>query len=127
MVRQYLGGSVSPVTGQRYEQINVCIWKDKDFEIKFLSNGIRMGMRNIYNPNTQEGLVQQEVAKTKNTIFLIFDDNVSGGATLADICYQCKQLGIENLVPITFGKMRESNTIGKGIKLSVPEQGFVLT
>ena len=126
MIAPYLRGTTSPVTGKRYTQMNVCKWSEKSFEIKLLSNSIRMGMRNIYNPNTDNEKLQAELDKIKGTLFLIFDDNISGGATLSDICYQCKQLGIENLLPITFGKMRESNTIGQGIKLSTPDNGYNL-
>ena len=49
---------------------------------------------------------ENEIKRIQNTVFVIFDDNVSGGATLSDICYQCKKLGINYLVPITFGEMR---------------------
>ena len=66
---------------------------------------------------------QKELEKIKGTIFLIFDDNVSGGATLSDICYQCKQLGIENIIPITFGRMQQSNNM-RGIVLNTPKNGY---
>lgn len=71
-----------------------------------------MGLKNFYNPNQDEELVKAELERIKGTIFVIFDDNLSGGATLSDICYQCKHLGIDNIVPITFGKMQEKVTMG---------------
>lgn len=123
LVKPYLRGQKCPITNKAYAEIEICKWEKKSFEIKYLSNSVRLGLRNIYNPNTDEEYVKSELERIKNTLFVIFDDNISGGATLGDICYQCEKLGIENLVPITFGKMEESNTIGI-IPLSVPENGY---
>jgi hypothetical protein len=86
--------------------------RKKSFEIKYLSNSVRLGLRNIYNPNTDEEYVKNELERIKNTLFVIFDDNISGGATLSDVCYQCKKIGVEYLIPITFGKMPETNRSG---------------
>lgn len=86
-------------------------WVKTPFQIKNLTNGERMAMRNYYSPNANLDIIKQEVESAKNSIFIIFDDNVSGGATLSDICYQCSKLGIENLIPITFGKMDKKNTL----------------
>lgn len=123
LVRGILKGQKSPITNKPYKKIDVCKWDKKSFEIKYLSNSVRLGLKNIYNPNTDEDYVKSELERINNTLFVIFDDNVSGGATLGDICYQCKKLGIKNLVPITFGQMEESNTIGL-IRLNTPENGY---
>lgn len=123
LVKSRLWGKKCPVTNKPYTEIEICEWEKKSFEIKYLSNSVRLGLRNIYNPNPDEDYVKGELERIKNTLFVIFDDNISGGATLGDICYQCKKLGIENLVPITFGKMQESNTIGI-IPLNTPENGY---
>lgn len=123
LVKPYLRGQKCPVTNKSYTEIEICEWEKKSFEIKYLSNSVRLGLRNIYNPNTDEDYVKGELARIKNTLFVIFDDNISGGATLGDICYQCEKLGIKNVVPITFGQMEESNTIGI-IPLSVPENDY---
>lgn len=106
-------------------------WEPVPFEIKNLSNGERMGVKGIYNPNnlTPEDAerIQMEVEKTKGTAVVVFDDNVSGGATLSDVCYQLSQLGMENIIPITFGQMPEKWTQGR-ITLTKPTdvngQGF---
>ena len=66
-------------------------------------------------------LVKNELNKINGTIFVIFDDNISGGATLSDICYQCDQLGIKNIVPITFGVMNEKWTLGR-MPLTIPSE-----
>lgn len=123
LVKNNLKGQTSPITNKPYKKVDVCVWDKKSFEIKYLSNSIRLGLKNIYNPNTDDDYVKKELERINNTLFVIFDDNISGGATLGDICYQCKKLGIKNLVPITFGQMEESNTIGL-ISLKTPENGY---
>ena len=129
----YTNKIVSPVDGKKYEEIPLCEWERPDFEIKSLRNSERLGLKNYYNPNysgeytedkqTKYFDFQKEIEKIKGTIFLIFDDNISGGATLSDICYQCKQLGIENIIPITFGQMQQSNNM-RGIVLNTPKNGY---
>ena len=129
----YTNKIVSPVDGKKYEEIPLCEWERPDFEIKSLRNSERLGLKNYYNPNYSGEYIedkqtkyfdfQKEIEKIKGTIFLIFDDNISGGATLSDICYQCKQLGIENIIPITFGQMQQSNNM-RGIVLNTPKNGY---
>lgn len=97
------------------------LWEVVPFEIKNLSNGERMGIKNIYNTNQEDiEMVQQELEKIKGTIFVMFDDNVSGGATLSDIVRECKEQGINYIIPITFGEMNEKWTIGM-IPLTKPK------
>ena len=112
-IKPYMRGVKSPVTGGAYKSIDINRWESQKFEIKNLSNGERMGMRNIYNPNTDPEFVQNEINEIKGGVLVIFDDNISGGATLADVCYQFKDLGIEYLVPITFGTMATKWTMGR--------------
>lgn len=136
LVKPYLTYSnkkLSPIDGKAYKEMPLCNWERPDFEIKTLRNSERLGLKNYYNPNYSGEYVedkqtkyfdfQKEIEKIKETIFLIFDDNISGGATLSDICYQCKQLGIENIIPITFGQMQQSNNM-RGIVLNTPKNGY---
>ena len=132
IVEPYVKGKISPVTGKPYqlagEHIEVCEWDKASFEIKKMANSVRMGLKNIFSPNQDWDWVLSELERIKGTIFIIFDDNLSGGATLSDICYQCRKLGIENVVPITFGKMAEKNTFNQKT-LTIPmnnkgEKGF---
>lgn len=123
MVKPLIENEISTVTGKPYKIFDICEWEPKKFEIKKLKDSVRMGVRNIYNPNEDNEMVKQELEKANNTIFIIFDDNISGGATLGDICYQCKELGIKNLCPITFGKMDKAETIGT-IRLNKPKNGW---
>ena len=94
----------------------------KDFQIKTLPNDVRMGMKNYFASNLD--IVQQEMEKIKGTIFVIFDDNISGGATLSDICMQAKQLGIEYIIPITFGEMQKKYSLGMGMQINKPTNGW---
>lgn len=109
-VQPYLKDSISNVTGKPYGPVEINYWQKENFQIKNLPNSTRMGMKGYYNPDDE--VVKQEMEKIQGTVFVIFDDNVSGGATLSDICMQCKQLGINYLVPITFGAMAVKNQIG---------------
>lgn len=83
--------------------------KEKKFQIKNLTNDTRMGLKNYFKLQNN---VEDEIKEIQNTIFVIFDDNISGGATLSDICYQCKKIGINYIVPITFGEMRTKYSQG---------------
>ncbi len=82
----------------------------QQFQMKNITNDIRLGMKNYFKP--QEG-IEGELERIKGTVFVIFDDNISGGATLSDICYQARQLGIEYIIPITFGKMNEKYALNR--------------
>ena len=124
LIKPYLRGQKSTINGKPYEKLPLQRWVYKNFQIKNLSNGERMGLKGIYNVNTNTELVQEELNKIKGTVFVIFDDNISGGATLSDICYQAKNLGIEYIVPITFGKMVEKWSYGPAIPLNRPKNGF---
>ena len=90
--------------------------------MKSLTNDIRLGLKNYFSKD--EEIIEQELQKIKNTVFVIFDDNVSGGATLSDICLHAKSLGIEYIIPITFGKMRESYNKAMGVTITKPENEF---
>ena len=100
----------------------ICFWEKVNFQIKNLGNDVRMGLKNYYQPNEDYEMVKQEVEKIKSNIVVIFDDNISGGATLSDICLQLKNLGIEYLIPITFGKMRTSYNMGATIRINAPTE-----
>lgn len=102
---------------------DVCMWQPIEFEIKKIGNDIRMALMNYFQPNKDEIFVNNEVDKAKNTIVVVFDDNISGGSTLSDICTQLQRLGLKYIIPITFGKMRESYNIGR-LRINSPENGF---
>ena len=103
---------VASVKGKTYislNQIPMVEIEPQKFQIKKLSNDVRMGLRNYFQAKNG---IEDEINRIKGTVFVIFDDNVSGGATLSDICYQAKKLGINYIIPITFGEMRVKYTQG---------------
>ena len=111
------------INGNPFKQVNLNYWRKLPFQIKNLPDAVRMGLKNYYNPSNDENLVKNELEKIQGTIFVIFDDNISGGATLSDICMQCKNLGIEHIIPITFGQMSKKEVYNL-IPLNKPENGY---
>jgi predicted amidophosphoribosyltransferase len=113
------------INGYKRDRIfDVCRWQPINFQIKKLGNDTRMALKNYFLPNDNVESVQKEIDKTNGGVVVVFDDNVSGGATLSDICMQLKNLGIEYIIPITFGKMRTSYNQGMNLTINKPETGF---
>lgn len=79
----------------------------KSFQIKNYLNDVRMALKGYYTPNSDDTFVKNELDKAMGSVFVIFDDNVSGGATLSDIVMQLSKLGIKYIIPITFGEMAQ--------------------
>lgn len=106
--------------GMKIKSIPMHKLQPEDFQIKNLSNDVRMGLKNYFMADAD--IVEKEMNKIKGTIFVIFDDNISGGATLSDICLQAKQLGIEYIIPITFGEMQKKYSLGIGNQINKPSK-----
>lgn len=104
---------VTPILGKTFmskqNKIDIVEIRPENFQIKKLTNDTRMGLKNYFK---LQDVADEEIKRIQNTVFVIFDDNVSGGATLSDICYQCRKIGINYIVPITFGEMRVKYTQG---------------
>lgn len=97
------------------------------WQIKHLSDGIRKSIYNIFKLTDQLDVDYNYQDKKNNTVYgvstlinrlarnnktiLIFDDNLSSGATLDDASYHLISNGIkkENIVAITLGKVPLSN------------------
>lgn len=105
---------VTPILGKTFmsnqNKIDIVEIRPEDFQIKKLTNDTRMGLKNYFK---LQDVADEEIKRIQNTVFVIFDDNVSGGATLSDICYQCRKIGINYIVPITFGEMRVKYSQGQ--------------
>ncbi len=101
---------------------DICMWQPANFQIKKLGNDSRMALKNYFSINKDSS--EAELKNTDNSIVVIFDDNISGGATLSDICYQLQKIGVKYMIPITFGKMRTSYSQGIGQVINKPENGF---
>lgn len=99
-------------------------WEPINFEMKKLGNDVRMALMGYFDKNEDDELVQTEIDKTIGNVVVVFDDNISGGATLSDICLKLQSLGVKYIIPITFGKMRESYNQGMNIRINAPEGGF---
>lgn len=112
---------VASVMGKTYvanNKIDIVEISPLNFQIKNFTDDVRMGLQNFFK--AQDG-IEDELARIEGTVFVIFDDNVSGGATLSDICYQAKKLGIKYIIPITFGQMRTKYSL-RTMKINAPEQ-----
>lgn len=112
---------VASIKGKAYiskNKIDIVEISPEKFQIKKLTDDVRMGLKNFFK--AQDG-IEEELANIEGTVFVIFDDNVSGGATLSDICYQASKAGIKYIVPITFGQMRTKYSVGT-MKINAPEQ-----
>ena len=70
----------------------------KNFEIKSIADKQRRSIEGLFeiNPNLK-GI--QQYLKGKNII--LFDDNISSGATLDDICLELGKYGVKSILPIT--------------------------
>lgn len=99
----------------------------KPYEIKSIANNIRMAFTGYYRPTKEPNLINREKKKIANSLLIIFDDNISGGATLSDVCgvFNKKPFMVpkENIIPITLGKMSEKWAL-QSIPLSKPKNYF---
>lgn len=70
----------------------------KDFQIKTLGDKERQSIEGLFTINPELNGIQQ---KLKGKDIVIFDDNISSGATLDDICLELLKLGVNSILPIT--------------------------
>lgn len=70
----------------------------KDFQIKSIADKERRAIEGLFEINPEyNGIQQKLVGKT----ILVFDDNISSGATLDDICLALQRIGVKEIIPIT--------------------------
>lgn len=72
----------------------------KDFQMKSLDDKYRRAIEGLFEINPQYYNLQY---KFKGKHIVIFDDNISSGATLDDVCLALKKLGVASITPITLG------------------------
>lgn len=70
----------------------------KNFEIKSIADKQRRSIEGLFEINPELKGIQQHL-RGKNII--IFDDNISSGATLDDICLELGKYGVKSILPIT--------------------------
>jgi hypothetical protein len=103
-------GLIKPyLRGTGLKPIGINQWSSTGFQIKNLPNGVRMGMKGYFTLNNDKFKEYENIFE--HSLLVIFDDNVSGGATLSDICLRLKEAGLKTICPITFGQMEQKWTM----------------
>lgn len=74
--------------------------KIKDFQIKSLDDKTRRAIEGLFTINPQYLSLQ---TKLKGKTIILFDDNISSGATMDDLCLLLQRYGVANIIPITLG------------------------
>lgn len=72
----------------------------RNWQIKSLDDKWRSAIEGIFTINP---LYQQYQYKLQGKTVLVFDDNISSGATMDDVCLALKKLGVGKIIPITLG------------------------
>lgn len=72
--------------------------KAKNFEIKSIEDKRRRSLEGLFGINPKLSGIQQNL---KDKHIVIFDDNISSGATLDDICLELQKYGVASILPIT--------------------------
>lgn len=70
----------------------------KNFEIKSIEDKRRRSLEGLFGINPELTGIQQDI---KGKHIVIFDDNISSGATLDDICLELQKYGVASILPIT--------------------------
>jgi hypothetical protein len=70
----------------------------KNFEIKSIEDKRRRSLEGLFGINPELSGIQQDL---KGKHIVIFDDNISSGATLDDICLELQKHGVASILPIT--------------------------
>lgn len=70
----------------------------KNFEIKSIEDRRRRSIEGLFEINPKLNGIQQDL-KGKHVV--IFDDNISSGSTLDDICLELQKYGVASILPIT--------------------------
>lgn len=72
----------------------------KDFQIKSLDDRTRRAIEGLFTINPQYLSLQNNL---KGKTIILFDDNISSGATMDDLCLLLQRYGVANIIPITLG------------------------
>lgn len=92
----------------------------KNFEIKSIEDRRRRSIEGLFEINPNLRGIQQSL-KDKNII--IFDDNISSGATLDDICLELEKYKVKSILPITLAILPKTVYGGKHDSLKDREGG----
>lgn len=72
----------------------------KDWQIKSIDDRDRKAIENIFQLNP---IYENYRSKLINKHVIVFDDNISSGATLDEVCVTLKKLGVASVMPFTLG------------------------
>lgn len=72
----------------------------KDWQIKSIDDKDRKAIENIFQLNP---MYENYRNKLINKHVIVFDDNISSGATLDEVCVTLKKLGVASVIPFTLG------------------------
>jgi predicted phosphoribosyltransferase len=86
--------------GQRGVDPTIKNGKVKDWQIKSLSDKERKAIENIFSIAPA---YQDKLYKFKGKNILLWDDNISSGATLDDICLTLQKIGVNEIIAMTLG------------------------
>lgn len=82
----------------------------KDFQIKSIGDKERRSIEGLFQINPEYNGIQQKL-RGKNIV--IFDDNISSGATLDDMSIRLMELGVKSILPITLAVIPKTVYGGK--------------
>lgn len=74
--------------------------KTKEWQIKSIPDKQRRAIEGIFEINPKYRDIQY---KLKGKSVVVFDDNISSGATLDDVCLALQKLGVKEIMPFTLG------------------------
>jgi hypothetical protein len=72
----------------------------KNWQIKSIDDKHRKSIEGIFSLNP---IYQSMQYKFKGKHVIVFDDNLSSGATLDDVCLTLQKLGVASIMPFTLG------------------------
>ena len=109
-----------PIKRGRKVIVPIQYYQLKDGEIKNIPNDVRMAFKDYFSIDDEQKVKLTD--DLSHTLVVVFDDNLSGGATLNDICVKLEKVGFKYIIPITFGEMPIKNGAGT-ITFNAPPNG----
>ena len=113
----------------KYKKDVKTVGRARNFEIKSLDNNTRQAIENLFTLNDKKdegnkypGKTMEDRIKGKNVI--IFDDNISSGATLDDMCLTLLKHGAKSVLPITMAIIPEASHGEHNLKPFLSRRGI---
>ena len=74
----------------------------KSWQIKSVDDKVRRCLDNIFTINPEFATFTRQF---QGKSFLIFDDNISSGVTLDQVCMTLKKIGVNDITVVTLGQI----------------------